>query len=344
MLAQGVGGPPKALMTAEVRHGSSEFRGKYRHDVPIGPGARMRFNKTSACVIGAVALLCACHRPALLGGKGPAPTGQVVAKVDGREVTVRDLQAELGGAQLTDPKQLKAAEQRAVELIVVRSLLADAARDRGLDKTPDFAVLKQRAVDTLLAQSLQGNIAQSVPAPAPEEVDRFISVNVSLFAERKIYDVDQIRFARTADPAVVKGLEPLNTLDDVAAYLTKLNIGFARGSAALDVAGMDPRVADAIGKLPAGALFVVPSGEVMLVNGIKASRVVPLTGNDAKTFATNLLKREHIQEAVERQTSAIVAQGMKRVQFNPAFAPPPRPGAGPVTGPSNDATNSAPSP
>jgi peptidyl-prolyl cis-trans isomerase C len=300
----------------------------------------MKRYKVSVLVIGSAILLGACHRPAMLGGKGPAPTGQVVARIDGHEVTIRDLQAELGGVTLTDPKQLKAAEQRAAELIVVRALLADAARDQGLDKTPDFAVLKQRAIDNLLAQSLQSKIAQSVPAPAPEEVDRFISDHANLFAERKLYDVEQIRFARVADPAVVKGLEPLNTLDEVAAYLTRLNIRFARGGASLDAAGMDPRLADAITKLPTGALFVVPNGEALLVNDIKATRVVPLTGADAKTFATNLLKRQHVQDAVQKQTSAIVAQGMKRVQFNPAFAPPP-PAAAPTAAPAAPATSNA---
>jgi EpsD family peptidyl-prolyl cis-trans isomerase len=287
----------------------------------------MKIRANSAFLaVGLVALLISgCHRPGFLGGKPKPPSGQVVAVVDGHEITVRELRAELSGVSLSDPRQMKAAEQKALELIVVRTLLADAALKQGLDKTPDFAIQKQRAIDGLLAQTLEANVAHAVPAPAPEEVDRFISTNVNMFEDRKIFDVDQIRFARQTDPTVVKGLEPINTLDDVAAYLAAHHIAAARGSASLDALQMDPRLLDAITKLPAGELFVIPSGDVVLVNQIKATRVVPLTGPDAKTFATAFLKREHIQEAGQRQVGAIASEGMKRVQFNPAYAPPPSP-------------------
>jgi EpsD family peptidyl-prolyl cis-trans isomerase len=271
----------------------------------------------------------ACHKPAFLGGKPKAPTGQVVAVVDGHEITLRDLQTELGGAAPSDPKQQKALQQRALQILVLRQLLADAAIKQGLDKTPDFAVQKQKAIDNLLAQTLEANVAKGVPAPAPEEIDRFISANTDIFAQRKIWDVDQLRFARPSDPAVIRGLQPLNTIDDIATYLTGLHIPFTRAPASLDAVGMDPRLVAAIVKMPAGNVFVVPSGEGVLVNGIKATRVVPLSDADSKTYATALLKRQHTQEAVQRQMGLVISQGLKtQVQFNPAYAPPtPPPGA-----------------
>jgi len=309
----------------------------------------MRIRRKSAILaIASVALLAgACHRPAILGGRGAPPTGQVVAKVAGREITLRDLQAELDGVNVTDPKQAKAVQQRALQLIVTRTLLADAALKQGLDKTPDFAVAKQRAIDGLLAQALEQKVANSVPPPAPEEVARFISANVNIFAERKIFDVDQIRFARPSDPAVLKGLEPLDTPDQVVAYLTGLHIQFARADASLDVVGMDPRLVDAITKLPAGDLFVIPNGNMMLVNAIKATRVMPLTGVEATTYATNVLKRQHLQEAVQREIGQIVSQGMKQVQFNPSYAPPMPAAGGPAAAgatPTNAVTKSVAAP
>jgi len=315
----------------------------------VETGERMRIRRNNAVLaIASVALLAgACHRPEILGGKGAPPTGQVVAKVAGREITLRELQAELNGVNVTDPKQAKAVQQRALQLIVMRTLMADAARKDGLDKTPDFALQQQRATDGLLAQALEQKVAKAVPAPAPEEIERFISANVNIFAERKIFDVDQIRFARPTDPAVLRGLQPLNTPDQVVAYLTAQHIPFGRADASLDVVGMDPRLVDAITKLPAGDLFVIPSGDVVLVNAIKATRVVPLTGNDATTYATNVLKRQHLQEAVQREIGQIVTEGMKNVQFNPAYAPPkPPPGAAAAAGaaPTNTVTKSVAAP
>src|SRR4029079_16187186 len=85
--------------------------------------------------------LCACDS----GGKpvtaGSEPTGQVVATVNGQEITLRELNAELGAAPPPiDPKAAKAAEQAALRSIIGRKVLAGAAREQGLDKTPDFAL------------------------------------------------------------------------------------------------------------------------------------------------------------------------------------------------------------
>jgi len=121
--------------------------------------------------------LAACHFPGLGGGAGKAPTGQVVATVGDREVTIRDLNAEMGAATFPDPKARKAAEQLALRNIIGRIVLADAAHEQGLDKTPDFAVQKRRAIDDVLAQSLQQKIIREVPQPSKDEVQTFMNAH-----------------------------------------------------------------------------------------------------------------------------------------------------------------------
>jgi peptidyl-prolyl cis-trans isomerase C len=284
----------------------------------------------AVAAVGCAALAAtACHRPEALGGKPSAPTGEVVAKVDGHEITLRQLRSELQGVQVTDPKQMKAVQERALELIVIRTLLADAARKQGIDKTPDFVLQRDRVEDNLLAQSLQVKTAKAVPAPSQEEVDRFISDHPDIFAQRKVYDVDQVRFARPADPATLKGLQPLNKLDEIADYLTSKNIKWARGDARLDVVGLDPRMVDAIGKVPPDQPFVISNGDVLLASQIKSAQVVPLQGADATKYATAVLTRQHAQEAVQREEQSVVVAGMRRVAYNPVYAPPAPPRAPP---------------
>ena len=102
--------------------------------------------------------LAACNNPSkTVHGKGPA--GQVVAKVDGQEITLRELRAELGGATFSDAKVRKAAESQALQAIIRRRLLVKAAQERGLDKTPDFELQKERALDAALLAELQNSIA-----------------------------------------------------------------------------------------------------------------------------------------------------------------------------------------
>lgn len=284
----------------------------------------MKFRGTAALAAVSCLGMAACHFPGLPGGNKP-PTGQVVATVDGKEITRLELEAELNGVNTADPKIRKAAEQQALQMIVARTILADEARKQQLDKTPDFALQQQRATDTLLAQSLQNKMITAVPAPSDDEAQRFITDNPDVFAQRKIFAVDTIRMARPTDLSLVKGLEPLKTLPDVDAYLTAHNIEHSRTSGNIDAVGADPRLIGQIVKLPPNEIFLFPGPNgVLLVNQIRDVKIVPFQGPDATKYATAVLKKQRTQQAVSNQMRQIVQADAKQVQYNEAYKPAPQ--------------------
>lgn len=256
-----------------------------------------------------------------LGGGG-APKGQVVATVAGREITLRDLQVELSGATMpSDPKAQKALQARALQALVARTLVAKAAHDEGLDKSPDYAMQRRRAEDGLLAQLWQAKLVNSVPDPAPEEVDRFVTDHPGLFSERKIYTVDQIRFAPT-NPALLQQLKPLNTLTEVEALLAREHVDYQKAENVIDPLTTDPRLVDGIVKLPPNSVFITPGEGSLVANQITSSRPLPFTGAQAQRFATAVLKRQHAEEALQRQVSNLLRQGTSEVRYNPTYQPP----------------------
>ena len=261
----------------------------------------------------------------LPGAKPKAPTGQVVATVGDREITVRDLRAEMNGAQIADPKVLKQAQQAALRNIVGRTVLAQAAIDQGIDKTPDFAIAKKRLVDGLLVQSLQNKIAAQSPVVTKDEADRFIVSHPDVFSQRKIFAIEYIRFPRPSDPAVVKALEPLKTLEQVDAQLTAEKIPHQRASGNLDSVGADPKMIEAFLKLPAGELFVLPVGNALLVNQIKDTKILPFEGPQASEYAQKFLTKQRVQEAVNRDFNAVITKAAPTVRFNKDYAPPAPP-------------------
>jgi EpsD family peptidyl-prolyl cis-trans isomerase len=133
-------------------------------------------------------MLSGCHFK-----KVKAPTGQVVATVGNREITVRELHAEVSAVPAAVASNEKLKEQQALRAIIERTILAAAAKDQGLDKDPQFLLLEQRQSDALLAQRLEAKIAANVPAPTREEAEQFELGNPNMFAERKVFHIDQIR-------------------------------------------------------------------------------------------------------------------------------------------------------
>jgi EpsD family peptidyl-prolyl cis-trans isomerase len=264
------------------------------------------------------------------GSAPKAPTGQVVATVAGQEITVRQLQAELSRAVAVPPAQQKEQRRAALNFIVERTVLADEARKEGIDKDPEFILLNQRAADTLLVQQLQAKIAAGVPAPTAEEATRFQNDNPNMFAERKIFDVEQIRMNVPSDRSVLAKLQPLKTLDEVANLLTENKIAFQRGTASIDAIAQTPKLVNAIMALPPQEVFVFPAGNQILVNQIRGTRVQPFTGEAADKYALNVLKLERTQTAVQRQMAAIIAKAKSQIQVAKEYQAPTKAPAPPA--------------
>ena len=221
--------------------------------------------------------------------KPKVPTGQVVATVGGHEITVRQLHAELTGAAPVAPAAQKEQQRAALNFMIERTVLADEARKQGIDKDPDFVLLSQRSTDALLAQQLQAKVAATVPPPTMDEATRFENANPNIFAERKIFEVDQIRMNQPSDRTVLAKLQPLKTLDQVVELLTQNKIPFQRGTTTIDAVGQNPKLIDAIIALPPQEVFVFPSGSQILINQLRNTRIEPFTGDPANKYAMNVL-------------------------------------------------------
>lgn len=270
-------------------------------------------------------------------GNGGKPKGQVVAKVGKDEVTVLDLQGELAGFRAPNAQIRKAAEQQALNSIIQRKLLAQAAEKRKLDKTPEFARVRERANEALLVRTWQEQLVRAVPTPSADEVQKFINEHPDIYAARKRLTIEGVRFAAPNDPSLAAALKPLNTLDQVRALLTERKIAFTSGSGELDAFALDPRLVEQLLRLKPAEVFVLPQNNVALVATIVSMRTDPVPNNLAIQHATNYLKQARMQESVQRQFGSVIQAGMKEVQYAKAFEPPKPP----VKGSSGAATPKA---
>jgi EpsD family peptidyl-prolyl cis-trans isomerase len=270
---------------------------------------------------------------AVAGCHGKAPTGQVAARVGNDEITVQELQAELGGYNAPDAKTRKAAEQQALQNIIQRKLIAKAAAKAGVDKSPAYALQKSRMEDLLLVQSWQKTLTDAVPEPGPEQVRQYIGQHPELFANRKVYIVDQLRMQTVNDPKLAAELKPLNTLEDIAKLLQSKGIRFEQARGVLDSIELGSPIVTQIEKLPAGEIFVLPMGNLLVANKVVEARVAPVPDAAAQKIAARNIKVQQAQDSVRRMFGSVVTNhpGTKIV-YNEAYAPAPAPAKAPTTG------------
>ncbi|MBU1378241.1 MAG: EpsD family peptidyl-prolyl cis-trans isomerase [Alphaproteobacteria bacterium] len=268
--------------------------------------------------------LSGCDKVKSMMGGGK-PTGQVVATVDGQEITALELRREMGGFSSRDEKVMKQAQQQVLQRIILRKLLVEKAKADKLDKTPNYNLDVKRGEESLLAELYQRNLASKVVAPTKAEAEAFIASNPAMFADRKVLVVDQLVAApNKIDPA---RFQPLKSLEDVKALLQSENVAFQESVATLDTLQVNPQLIAQIQRLPPGEVFVIPQRGSFVFNRITGSKAAPFGGDPAIQYATNTLRTQKAQQTVGKQMEAMYNAAKPNIKYAPAFEPPKPPPA-----------------
>jgi hypothetical protein len=244
---------------------------------------------------------------------GP-PGGQVVARVDGVDITRRDLLVEYtesGGAAAaaSDPAGV---ERALLDRVIARKLLAAEARRRSIDRSPEFLGQEQRNRDMILGNQLTERMAGRMPPPTPDAVARYVASHADAFGARRLLTVGRITANAGADRAA---LVQLGNLDRIARYLTDRGQAFRRTTEVLDSMAAPDRAAALV--RAAGHALVTVEGGYVVADQLLASMPQPIAPADRPRAAAAMLSATRY-EALRRDTLATLRRNAAI-----EYAPPP---------------------
>lgn len=267
------------------------------------------------------ATLAACAASILiLGGCDKKVGGQVVAVVNGQEITQQELNAELNGQQIPQNADRKAVLAQVLQRVIDRKLLIAKAKEQGLDKSPTYLAQVQHAQDAVLIEMMTSSAAKIVPLPDATAAQQFITDNPTMFAGRKRYQLDQVIFKAANDPALQAKLKPVKTLPEVESVLTNSGIKYQRGSTQLDTAMLPTPIAARIAALPPGEPFIVPQNGQIVVNVIRSTVDAPTPAPQAQSAAVEIMRRQAVEAAMRKQVDQ--ARASAKITYDTGFAPP----------------------
>lgn len=287
------------------------------------------------------------------GNSSKPPEGQVVATVDGKDVTIHELNAEIalipneGGDA---PRKL--VESVALARVIERKMLVQEATKRKLDQNPQFLLGKQRVDETLLVQALQGDIQQKVTTTPRENAQKYIAENPLVFGERRIFTLDQIQFLRPANIEQLP-LKEARTMSEVEKVLVDANIEYRRAPQQLDSLTVNPALTAEIVRLssvaePEPFMFAdQPAGApapIIYINNVTYSKTQPFLGERAIAYAQNILQRQAIQKRLGTELKTWQEAYKSKIVYAKGYGPPafPKtpatPGADPAPAPAAAAT------
>ena len=272
--------------------------------------------------IGAAALILA-----LMGstsGCGRKATGQVVAVVNGEEITIDELNAELNGASLPSSVDKKVAMRQLLQQVVDRRLLAQTAKEQGFDREPTYIVEQRRLSEDLLVRMFAKKTADTIPVPDAKAVDAFVASQPQMFGARTRYDLDQITFELPADPSRLKVLEADKNMTAIRASLTRMGIKFDSGKGAMDSGVVDPETLKKI----LGSRdepFIAPAGNRIVVSAIVGEAPLVIPADRIKPMAVQAIREKRLNEI--GRTRLGEAKAAAKIEYQPGYEPPSAPKA-----------------
>jgi peptidyl-prolyl cis-trans isomerase C len=266
-------------------------------------------------------LIAASSLALLAAGCDRKPTGQTVAVVNGDEISIGELNAELQQANVPQGADQKAVRAQLLQNLISRRLLAQDARKNGVDKTPEFLSRQRRLTDELLIAMNAERQNGSQKLPDQGAIDQFIAANPQAFAQRQVLALQQIAIDPPSDPKSLEPLKDAHSLDAVAAALTKLNIPFTRTSGRLDTASVPPEVLKRIFALPSTEPFVLPAGGKLFANVIVGREPVAMSADDMRKAAVAALRKQGEDKSLNDQVKQL--RSTAKIEYQPGYAPPP---------------------
>lgn len=273
------------------------------------------------------AVLTAVLGCVVLAGCDKKPEGQVIATVNGEEITQRELVAEVnaagGGANVSE-QQMKAAQPMLVQGMVDRKLLVQEAKRSNLDKNPQFLALRQRTEDVLLAQMLAQSWSTRNQKPTPAAIQAFIGENPLMFGERKAVLVDAI--VTPSSSITAKQLLPFKSNDAIAAWLRENKKPFQRSNRPVDTLTLPkPFAQQLLARAESGQPVALNDGNALTIMAARQVRPAPVPVNEQRQLA---------ERAIQQQAQGKLAQDeIKRlresadISYLPGYAPKAQAGA-----------------
>jgi len=252
---------------------------------------------------------------AIAGCKPGGPSGQVVATVNGKEITSQDLVAEARATGNT-----RGSAQALLQEVIARNLLAQSAHDQKLDAYPGYPSDLVRIQQTFLAEKAVGKIVKPVGPPAPAAVAAFEAAHPYQFAQRAKVQVNEVRF-ETADN--LKSMEGVDDLPGVVSKLKALNTPFEQHTQTLDTAQMPDPLAARIVAAPLGQLQFFREGNVVLGIVVVARDPVVVPPEQESAMAGQVMAKLAVQNQITAAVGRLRANA--HIVYQKGYAPPPAP-------------------
>lgn len=240
------------------------------------------------------------------------PATQIAAKVNAGEISVHQINYVLSrtnmGAQTSEmaPKIRRGILDRLID----QELAVEQALENKLDRSPEVLMAIDNARREILARAYIEKITAGLPKPTTDETKKYYAEHPQLFAERRIYNIQEIIVPAAAGLAdqLRALLNDGKSMEVIAGWLKDKDIKFAAGAATRPAEQIPLELLPKIHPLQVGQGLLVESPQSITIMRLAAAQSAPVSEDAALPRIQQFLGNQRATEAAKEELKVLKAK------------------------------------
>ena len=247
-----------------------------------------------ACVV----TLAACSG----GASDKKVSSQVAVKVNGNEVSVHQVNAQLLRLQNVPADKQELARKQVVDGLIEQELLIQQAMEKKLDRDPEVLAAIEQSRAQILAQAFVQKTLTAQAKPDDDAVKKYYAENPALFSQRQIFKLQELATNLPVERAgeLKAVVASAKTMPEVVLWLQKNKFQVAGNAAMRGAEQLPMSQLPVINAMKAGQMAVFTNDRKVTVLQIVAVQPQPIDEAKAMPMIEQYLttrKREELARA-----------------------------------------------
>ena len=243
------------------------------------------------------------------GDGKPSAASQTAAKVNKEEINVQQIDFALQQQRDLKPEQEEGARRQALERLIDQELAFQKADQLKLDRAPRVALALQAARREIVARAYVDKITEDAAKPSAEEVQRYYDEHPALFAQRRIYNLQEVAIEAPAVQfnALRDKLAASKTVVEFLEDLKKNDVRFGGNQLVRSAEQLPPAIVESLAVMRDGQALILPTPGGAQVVVLAGSRAQPVTLEQARAAIEQFLLIERRKQIVDANRAALRA-------------------------------------
>lgn len=241
----------------------------------------------------------------------PKPATQIAAKVNSGEISVHQLNYVLTrtpGAGAVSPEMAPKIRREVLDRLVDQELAVEKAMEKKLDRSPEVLLALENSRREILARAYVEQITAAAPKPTIEEAKKYYADNPPLFAERRIYNIQEIVLPADGVPTELRGMvDAGKSMEEIANWLKGRGIKFAAGSATRSAEQIPLELLPKIHPLKAGQSLILEGPQTVTVMRLAGAQPAPVSEDTALPRIQQFLGNQRAAELARQEFKTLKA-------------------------------------